>query len=163
MRRGVSRAGWVVLAVVVATAASCGGADDRSDSASATTVAVERSAWSEQLEEACEDLNSDHGQLASADPRSREDAVAYAQEVEDFAVDLVRVLDDAGVPDEDRAAADELIGLADRLAAAASDLADAAGDGDVAAARAATDELRDVGDQINPLAESLDASACGGL
>jgi hypothetical protein len=145
------------------TPVACGGDEGSSDRGATTTTAVERATWSEQLGAACDELNRDHDQLATADPSSRDDAVAYAEDVEAFAVDLVRVLDEAGVPSEDRAVADDLADLADRLAASAGDLADAANDGDVAAARDATEELRSVGEQINPLAEELDAPACGGF
>lgn len=161
----MSRAGVVVLlAPVLLGAVACGGDDDGQRQASATTTtAVDRDDWSAQLDRACDELNRDYDQLVSADPDSREDAVAYARDVERFAGELVEVLDAAGVPTEDRDDADELAALVDQLEAAAAQLADAAEEGDSAAAQRATTDLEAAGAKINPLAGSLDAPACGGF
>lgn len=144
--------------------AACSGTDDeRGEARPTVTTAVDRGAWSEQLDDRCATLNEEFDQLDETVPTDRDDAVAYARSIESFAGELVDVLEDAGVPDADRDDADELIDLVDQLDAAASQLAAAAEDGDPDAATAATQRLAAVGADINAVAIALDAPACGGF
>lgn len=154
----------LLLAAAAVTVGACGGEDGAgSTSTTTTTTAVERAAWSEELEQDCDALNQDYDQLVAADPGNQDEAVAYARDVERFATELVQVLDDAGVPTEDRARAEQLADLVDQLAVAAGDLADAAGAGDAGAADAAAAALESAGAAINPVADALDAPSCGGF
>lgn len=169
MRRVASRAGARLFVVTTLTAAvalsasACGGDDPPDDAPAATSTTVARQEWSRQLDDACDQLNRDYEQLEQADPDTRAEAVRYASQIEEFSNELVELLDEAGVPAEDRSDADQLAELADQLAVAAGDLVDAAQDGDADAVAEATERLEAVGERINPVADALDAPACGGF
>jgi hypothetical protein len=124
---------------------------------------VDRREWAQDLHERCEDLNDEYAALATADPQDRAAAVAHAEQVEAFAVDLVAALEAAGAPDADRRAAQELERRVDQLRAAAAELAEGAADGDVEGTAAAAARLDELGEVLNDLAEDLDVSACGGF
>jgi sugar phosphate isomerase/epimerase len=124
---------------------------------------LDAAAWSRQLDAACAELNTTYQQLETADPEDREEAVAHAREVEEFAGALVDVLDEAGTPTEDREAAGRLAELVDELSAAAGELAAAAQGGDSAAAADAARRVGEIGERINPVAASIGAPECGGF
>ena len=158
----------LIAGALVALVAGCGSDDrgsegDTSAPAGATTLVVDRSTWSEQLDAACSELDADYADLAAADPTDRGDAVAHAARVSDFADALEVVLDEAGVPSRDRPTAAALTDRVEELAEAADELATAARRGDVERTRAATLRLTAAGEAINPLAERLDAPSCSGF
>lgn len=124
---------------------------------------VERREWALDLQQRCTTLNAEHAELATADPKDRADAVAHAEQVEAFAVDLVAALEQAGAPDADRRAAQQLERRVDQLRAAAGALAAEAVDGDVEGTAAAAARLDELGEVLNDLAEDLDLSPCGGF
>jgi hypothetical protein len=150
----------VLLVVVTLGCGDDGSADAPADS---TTTVVDRDAWVRALDADCAELNEDYQQLAEADPSNREEAIAHARTVEEFAAELDGVLDGSGVPDDQRADAARLSELVDLLAEAASGLADAAEAGDATAAAAAAQQLADAGAAINPVAADLGVPACGGF
>lgn len=165
MRRRSIRTTLVAGLLAAATVAGACGGDDGSasgaDDPGPTTVA--RDAWSDSLDEACAELNREYGQLATADPSNRDEAIAYARQVDEFATDLAAALSQAGVPSADRDDADALADLVDELVAAASDLVEAAEDGDVDGANRATEQLERIGVELNAASAELDVPACGGF
>lgn len=164
--RGAARA-VLVAGALVALVAGCGGDDDSpagdTSPATSTTVVVDRSTWSERLDAACSELDADHSDLAVADPTDRAGAIEYAAQVSDFADELEAILDEAGVPSQDRSSATALSDRVEELAEAAADLAAAARRGDVEQTREATRRLTAAGEAINPLAEGLDVPSCSGF
>ena len=88
-------------------------------------MVVDRSTWSEQLDAACSELDADYADLAVADPTDRDDAIAHAARVSDFADELEVILDEAGVPSRDRPTAAALTDRVEELAEAADELATA--------------------------------------
>ena len=113
-----------VAVLLVLAGASCG--DDAPTEAAETTAVIDRAEWGASLEQACDELNEEYQDLVDTDPADRDEAVAYAERIEEFALASVDLLDGAGVPSEDRRSADTLAGHFDDLATAAGDLADAA-------------------------------------
>jgi len=157
----------VVAGALAALVIGCGGDDDRASSDPSTTTSptnvVDRSTWSEQLDVACSELDADYADLVTADPTDRDDAIEHAARVAAFADELETILDEAGVPSQDRSTAAALSGRVEELADAAVDLAAAARRGEVEQARKATRRLTDAGAAINPLAERLDVPGCSGF
>jgi len=89
----------LVVGALVGLVAGCGGDDDRaagdtSAQATSTTIVVDRSTWSEQLDAACSELDADYSDLAIADPTDRDDAIAHAAQVSDFAGEFEAILDE---------------------------------------------------------------------
>jgi sugar phosphate isomerase/epimerase len=164
-RRSIRTALVAGLLAAATIAGACGGDDGSASGADdpEPTTTVGRDAWSDSLDEACAELNRDYGQLAAADPSNRDEAIAYAREVDEFAADLVAALSQAGVPSGDRDDADALADLVDELAVAAADLVEAAEDGDVAGANRATEQLERIGVDINAASAELDVPSCGGF
>jgi hypothetical protein len=167
VRRRSIRTTLVMGLVLAAFAGACGGDDAASErtgsNGEGSSATVERDTWAADLDQACDELNRDYEQLATADPGDRDEAIAYARDVDAFAASLVEVLADAGVPSEGRDGADELVGLVDDLATAATDLAAAAQDGDVAGVTRAIEQLERIGADVNDAATALDVPACGGF
>ncbi len=164
-RSGVAKL-TVVVALALATVAC--GREAGSDRGSAghddtTTTTIERTEWSSALDASCVTLNRRYGQLSTADPADRTDAIAYAGDVSAFAGELVILVRRSGTPSKDRVALGELADRVDELAAAAADLKAAAQRGDAADTTSATDRLTTAGEAINVLAETLDVPACGGF
>ncbi len=149
-----------VAVLLVLAGASCG--DDAPTEAADTTAVIDRAEWGASLEQACDELNEEFQDLVDTDPSDRDEAVAYAERIEEFALASVDLLDGAGVPSEDRRSADTLAGHFDDLAVAAGDLADAADGADPDAATDAADRIEEVGEQINEVAADLDVPSCGG-
>jgi hypothetical protein len=158
----------MIAGALAALVSGCGGGDksaasDTSTPSAAPSVVVDRSTWSEQLDTACSELEVDYADLATADLADRDDAIAHAARVSDYADDLEGILDEAGVPSRDRPTAAELSDRAGDLAEAADELVAAARRGDVERTRQATRRLTAAGREINPLAERLDAPSCSGF
>jgi hypothetical protein len=149
-----------LVVLVVLAGAACG--DEPSTERSDTTAAVDRAEWGASLEQACDELNAEYRDLVDTDPADRDEAVAYAERIEEFALASVELLESAGVPSEDRGRADTLAGHFDDLAAAAGDLADAANATDPDAASDAAARINEVGTSINQVAADLDVPSCGG-
>lgn len=162
MRRG-GRALLVLLGAAGVLVSGCGGDGSGVDGGPTSSREVPRAAWSERLEQGCEELNADYDHLASADPTDRDAAVDHAEDVEAYTDELVELLQASGVPDEDREDAERVVELATDLSDAATDLATAAAEGDEDAAGRAVERMTAAGEAINPLADSLDAPACGGF
>lgn len=149
-----------LVVLVVLTGAACG--DDAPAGGGDTTAVIDRAEWGASLEQACDELNAEYQDLVDTDPADRDEAVAYAERIEQFALDSVELLERAGVPSEDRSSADTLAGHFDDLAAAAGDLADAANATDPDAASDAAARIGEVGEKINQVATDLDVPSCGG-
>ncbi len=149
-----------VLVLLVLSGAACG--DDAPTERADTTAVVERAEWGDSLDDACDELNEEYQDLVDTDPADSEDAVAYAERIEEFALASVELLEGAGVPSEDRRRAETRAAHIDDLAAAAGDLADAANDADPDAASEAAERIGDVGERINEVAADLDVPSCGG-
>ena len=149
-----------VAVLLVLAGASCG--DDAPTEAAETTAVIDRAEWGASLEQACDELNEEYQDLVDTDPADRDEAVAYAERIEEFALASVDLLDGAGVPSEDRRSADTLAGHFDDLATAAGDLADAADGADPDAATEAADRIAEVGERINEVAAELVVPSCGG-
>ncbi|MFN7148668.1 MAG: hypothetical protein ACK4V6_04225 [Microthrixaceae bacterium] len=149
-----------VVVLVVLAGAACG--DDAPTERSETAAVIDRADWGASLEQACDQLNAEYQDLVDTDPADRDEAVAYAERIEEFALESVELLEGAGVPSEDRRRADTLAAHFDDLAAAAGDLADAANAADPDAASAAADRIGEVGTSINQVAADLDVPSCGG-
>lgn len=143
--------------------AGCGGDDDQ-DAATTTTVAtVEAEQWVRTVQDGCTELNERYADLAGAQPTDREEAVAYAQRVEDFSGELVELFDGAGAPRGRGADAELFLDTVHELDDAAAALAEAAQQGDAEAAGEAATRLGEMGDRLNPLADELGITACGGF
>lgn len=149
-----------VAVLLVLVGAACG--DDAPTEAADTTAVIDRAEWGASLEQACDELNEEYQDLVDTDPTDRDEAVAYAERIEAFALASVELLDGAGVPSEDRPSADTLAAHFDDLAAAAGDLADAADATDPDAASDAAARIGEVGEKINQVATDLDVPSCGG-
>lgn len=150
-----------VAVVVLVLSAGCGGEDDAGPAT--TTAPVDAEQWALRLDERCASLNERYGDLAEADPSDRAEAVAYAERVEDFAEDLVEVLEASGTPAERAVDAEQFVSTARELETAARQLAAAAEQGDAAPAEAAAGRLDELGEQLNPLADELGITSCGGF
>jgi hypothetical protein len=148
------------LVLLVLFGAACG--DDAPIERSSTTEVTDRDEWGASLDAACDDLNEEYEDLVDTDPADREDAVAYAERIEEFALASVEAIEDAGVPSQDRRVAAQLAERFDELADAAGDLADAADDADPDSATEAAEQIGEVGERINELAVELEVPSCGG-
>jgi methyl-accepting chemotaxis protein len=149
-----------MVVLLVLAGAACG--DDAPTERSDTAAVVDRAGWGASLEQACDELNAEYDDLVDTDPADRDEAVAYAERIEEFALASVEVLDGAGVPSDDRSRADTLAAHFDELAAAAGDLADAADATDPEAASDAAARIGEVGEKINQVAADLEVPSCGG-
>lgn len=158
-----TRGAAAALVALLALVAGCGDGEGADGAGGASTTVVDAEAWVRALEADCAELNEDYRQLAEADPSNREEAIAHARSVEAFAAELDDVLDGSGVPDDQRAEAEQLSDRVDQLEDAAEALADAAEAGDATAAATAAQQLADAGAGINPIAVELGVPACGGF
>ena len=158
----------MIAALIVAGLATsllgCG-SDDEPDRSTSTTV--DEDAWVADLEADCASLNDEFAHLASSDPSDADEAVAYAEDVDDFAEAMEAVLRDAGsrVPASDPRSA-ELGALLERtveLEDATTTLAESAASADTAAIDEATAEVTRLGAEINELVDELDVGSCGGF
>ena len=163
---GVRRPAVAALAVAGLAVSLLGcGSDDEPDRS--TTTTVDEDAWVADLEADCASLNDEFAHLASSDPSDADEAVAYAEDVDEFAEAMEAVLRDAEarVPTSDPRSA-ELSSLLQRtvdLEDATTTLAESAASGDAAAIDEATAEVTRLGSEINELVEQLDVRSCGGF
>ncbi len=154
----------LIVAGLTTALLGCGSGDEPDRS---TTTTVDGDAWVADLEADCASLNDEFAHLATSDPADADEAVAYADEVDEFAEAMEAVLRDAAtrVPAGDPRSA-ELDALLERtveLEHETTTLAEAAASGDTAAIDAATAEVTRLGTEINELVEALDVSSCGGF
>jgi hypothetical protein len=149
-----------VLLVLAGTACGDDAPIERADTTSASVI--DRAEWGATLEQACDELNEEYQDLVETDPANRDEAVAYAERIEEFALESVQLIEGAGVPSDDRSRADALAAHFDDLATAAGDLADAANATDPDAASDAAARIGEVGEKLNQVASDLDVPSCGG-
>ncbi len=154
--------------LVAASAATwmlgCGSGDEPSPT---TTTAVDDRSWVDDLESDCASLNEDFDHLATSDPSNADEAVAYAEDVDEFAEAMEALLRDAEAridTDDPRAATlRDLLERTVELEASTTALADGAASGDIEAIDDATAEVTRQGSEINTLVEELGVSSCGGF
>ncbi len=153
----------VALAAVAASMSGCG----RDEPARPAPTTVDDGALVERLDDECAELNEDYAHLATADPSTADEAVAYAEEVDEFAEEMEQVLRDAakGVDGDHPLAEDvqELLARTAELEGATTSLAEAAAARDPEAVDHATAEVTRLGDEINELVAALDVDTCGGF
>ena len=154
----------VLVALPAGSLLACGSGDEPSRS---TTTTVDEDAWVDDLESDCASLNEEFAHLATSDPSDADEAVAYAEDVDEFAEAMEAVLRDAEarLSGEDPRAAD-LRALLERtveLEAATTQLSDGADAGDTGAIDEAAAEATRLGTEINRLADELGVSSCGGF
>ena len=157
--------------LLLAGAACSRGKDDRASTStssrqertSTTLASVAFEEWSTTVDNACADLNATYAVLGDADPADADEAVAYADQVDEFADGILESVASAGVPVGKEADATALIDDLRKLSAATGTLADRAGSGDAEGTASAASRVAELGAAINPLSAELGVPSCGGF
>ncbi|CAN5432668.1 hypothetical protein BH10ACT3_BH10ACT3_19670 [soil metagenome] len=159
------------MCLVTLLAASCSHDDDAARapatakrSSSTTTLApVDFAEWSAAVDQACADLNTTYATLSDTNPADADEAVAYADQVDEFADGILASVTSAGVPIGEEAQADALLDDLHDLSDATGKLASRAESGDADGVARAAARVAELGAAINPLSAELGVPSCGGF